>query len=230
MPAPIFFCTRAETLGDYDNIRKYFNYIRATIDGISGVPISNTARFDIRYRFAGGVRFWNMIDGEFKLNYEDENYEKKLDKEWTPVMEIAENIGNNINYYYKSYKVEGGVAKVNFRNLEITDVRNNNVWRYNAEENKWVKKYPSSFMPNNEFSIMENKSIRPFISDTGKSDEDIGFYATVIVSFIGEQEDGIFTYPHAVSVELIDNNTKERMSLDKGYISSLIVDSIEIYK
>lgn len=204
---------------DYDHIRKYFNYIRATIDGISGVPISNTARFDIRYRFAGGVRFWNMVDDEFKLNYEDENYEIKLDKNWTPVLEVGNNIGNNRNYIYKAYDIEDGLAKINFYNLEITNAQTNDVWRYDADENKWVKKRPTGFIPPNEFSINENKSINPFISDTDNS-----FYAKVIVDVIRTETRII------VSVEMIDTLTKERMSLDKGYISALVVDNIEIYK
>ena len=204
---------------DYDNIRKYFNYIRATIDGISGVPMSNTARFDIRYRFAGGVRFWNMIDGEFKLNYEDENYEKKLDREWKPVAEIVKNIGNNNNYIYKAYAIEKGVAKVNLYNLELTNAETNEVWRYIASENKWAKKLPNLFMEPSEFSIMENKSINPFISDTNNS-----FYASVNLNVI-RNEAGVL-----IVVQLIDNITNELISLDKGYISSLVVDNVEIYK
>ncbi len=204
---------------DYDNVRKYFNFIRAVIDGISGMAISNTARLDIRNRFANGVRFWNMVDGEFKLNYEDENYENKLDKDWTSVMELAENIGNTRNYIYKSYEIEEGLSKVNFYNLELTNAQTNEVWRYDAGKNEWVKKIPNSFMPPNEFSIIENNSINPFISDVTGS-----LYASVNVNVV-RMETGV-----AIIVELIDNITEQRMSLDKGYISSLVVNNIEIYK
>lgn len=65
---------------DYDNKRISFNYIEAQVTGISGVVISNTIRDDIRQRFAGGVRFWNMNDAnEFVISYEKENYERWLE-------------------------------------------------------------------------------------------------------------------------------------------------------
>ena len=68
---------------DYDNIRYYYNYVKAQIDSISGVAISNAARDDIRQRFANGIRFWNDDD----VNYDNENYEEWLTKptiiEWT---------------------------------------------------------------------------------------------------------------------------------------------------
>lgn len=60
---------------DYINIRKYFNYIKANLDAISGVAMSNTARADLSTRFANGVRFWNSDD----IQYEKENYENWLE-------------------------------------------------------------------------------------------------------------------------------------------------------
>lgn len=65
---------------DYLNIRKYFNYIKAQINSISGVSMSNTARNDLRRRFAEGIRFWNSDD----VDYSHENYEKWLEQVPTP--------------------------------------------------------------------------------------------------------------------------------------------------
>lgn len=66
---------------DYDNIRRYHNYIEANIQGISGVPLSNTIQEDIRTRFLNGVRFWNADkDGKYKISYKKENYERWLEQ------------------------------------------------------------------------------------------------------------------------------------------------------
>lgn len=59
---------------DYDNIRHYYNYVKAQIDSISGIAISNQARDDIRQRFANGVRFWKQDN----IDYSMENYEEWL--------------------------------------------------------------------------------------------------------------------------------------------------------
>ena len=59
---------------DYANIHKYHNYIKAQLQSING-NLSNTARVDLRQRFASGVRFWNQD----KVAYEYENYENWLD-------------------------------------------------------------------------------------------------------------------------------------------------------
>ena len=59
---------------DYDNIRHYYNYVKAQIDSISGIAISNQARDDIRQRFANGVRFWKQDT----IDYSMENYEEWL--------------------------------------------------------------------------------------------------------------------------------------------------------
>jgi hypothetical protein len=59
---------------DYDNIRQYYNYVKAQIDSISGIAISNQARDDIRQRFANGVRFWKQDN----IDYSMENYEEWL--------------------------------------------------------------------------------------------------------------------------------------------------------
>ncbi|MFQ9422949.1 MAG: hypothetical protein ACLR3U_02920 [Christensenellaceae bacterium] len=59
---------------DYVHIRKYHNYIKAQLQGITG-NISNTARDDLRQRFANGIRFWNQDN----ISYQYENYELWLE-------------------------------------------------------------------------------------------------------------------------------------------------------
>lgn len=65
---------------NYLHTRKYFNYIKAQIDDIQGLPLSNETRADIKQRFANGLRFWNYTT--FATNgvqYDFENYELWLD-------------------------------------------------------------------------------------------------------------------------------------------------------
>lgn len=57
------------------NGRKYFNYIQAVVNSIGGIPMSNTARQNLRDRFAKGIRFWN----DDNVDYDKENYEKWLE-------------------------------------------------------------------------------------------------------------------------------------------------------
>lgn len=59
---------------DYVHIRKYHNYVKAQLQGITG-NISNTARDDLRQRFASGIRFWNQDE----ISYQYENYELWLE-------------------------------------------------------------------------------------------------------------------------------------------------------
>nr|DAG40171.1 MAG TPA: Major tail protein [Bacteriophage sp.] len=59
---------------DYAHIRKYHNYVKAQLQGITG-NISNTARDDLRQRFANGIRFWNQDN----ISYQWENYELWLE-------------------------------------------------------------------------------------------------------------------------------------------------------
>lgn len=61
---------------DYVHIRKYHNYVKAQLQGITG-NISNTARDDLRQRFANGIRFWNQDE----ITYQYENYELWLEVE-----------------------------------------------------------------------------------------------------------------------------------------------------
>ena len=60
---------------DYANIRKYHNFIKAQLQSING-NLSNTARTDLRNRFANGIRFWNSDT----ISYEYENYENWLEE------------------------------------------------------------------------------------------------------------------------------------------------------
>lgn len=65
---------------DYIHTRKYFNYIKAQIGDIQGVPLTNEIRNDIKQRFANGVRFWDATT--FATNgvqYDKENYELWLE-------------------------------------------------------------------------------------------------------------------------------------------------------
>lgn len=71
-----FTANQIGNLFDYLNIRKYFNYIKANINSISGVSMSNVARNDLRRRFAEGIRFWNSDT----IDYDKENYEKWLEE------------------------------------------------------------------------------------------------------------------------------------------------------
>lgn len=71
---------KVANIKDYDNMRRYHNYIEADIDGIYGIPISNAIKDDIRDRFAGGIRFWNKNkENKFVISYEEENYERWLE-------------------------------------------------------------------------------------------------------------------------------------------------------
>jgi hypothetical protein len=64
---------------NYDNIRRYHNYIEADIQGIKGISLSNVIQDDIRQRFANGIRFWNADDnGNYNVSYVKENYERWL--------------------------------------------------------------------------------------------------------------------------------------------------------
>lgn len=76
----------------YDKVRKFFNYIKANIGTITGIPISNQARADLRNRFANGVRFWNKNEeGKFVVDYSKENYEKWIETAYSSFEEWLEN-------------------------------------------------------------------------------------------------------------------------------------------
>lgn len=76
-----FTYNQFDNVKKYDKVRKFFNYIKANIGTITGIPISNQARADLRNRFANGVRFWNKDEetDEFIVDYSKENYEKWIE-------------------------------------------------------------------------------------------------------------------------------------------------------
>lgn len=76
-----FTYNQFDNVKKYDKVRKFFNYIKANIGTITGIPISNQARADLRNRFASGVRFWNKDEetDEFIVDYSKENYEKWIE-------------------------------------------------------------------------------------------------------------------------------------------------------
>lgn len=63
---------------DFDNIRKYHNFVQAQIETISceNINISEIVHQKFRQCFANGVRFWNTDN----FNYDLENYENWLEE------------------------------------------------------------------------------------------------------------------------------------------------------
>lgn len=72
-----FTYNRIDNVKNVDNIRKYYNYVRADIEAIHGVNISERVHQKFRECFANGVRFWNTDT----FSYEKENYERWLDND-----------------------------------------------------------------------------------------------------------------------------------------------------
>lgn len=72
-----FTYNRVDNVKNVDNIRKIYNYVRADIETISGMAISETIHKKFRQCFANGVRFWNTDT----FNYDKENYERWLENE-----------------------------------------------------------------------------------------------------------------------------------------------------
>ena len=68
-----FKYNRLGNIGDFDNIRYYFNYIEASINVITA-PISLDEKRRLKDRFNRGVRFWNSDT----IQYDMENYERML--------------------------------------------------------------------------------------------------------------------------------------------------------
>jgi len=58
---------RIGNVKNFDKTRKYFNYIEAIIESISGVSMTNAARDDIKQRFANGIRFWRNDEVDYSL-------------------------------------------------------------------------------------------------------------------------------------------------------------------
>lgn len=72
-----------DNIKNVDNIRKYFNYVRADVETITApINISNKIHNKIRDIFRTGIRLWNWIDGKTFNNlfdYTKENYENWLE-------------------------------------------------------------------------------------------------------------------------------------------------------
>ena len=73
---------RIDNIKNVDNIRKYYNYVRADVEVISGTTtnVSEKVHQKFKEQFAKGVRFWNVVNGEVNFNYDKENYEKWLEE------------------------------------------------------------------------------------------------------------------------------------------------------
>lgn len=65
---------RISDINDFINVRRYFNFLQADLQTMSGVSMSNEAREDIRRRLRAGVRFWNADD----IDYSKENFENSI--------------------------------------------------------------------------------------------------------------------------------------------------------
>lgn len=72
-----FTYNRVDNVKNVDNIRKFYNFVRADIETINGATISETVHQKFRQCFANGVRFWNVDT----FNYNKENYERWLENE-----------------------------------------------------------------------------------------------------------------------------------------------------
>lgn len=76
-----FSYNKLDDIQNYLHTRKYFNYIKADITDILGLPLSNIIRADIQQRFSNGLRFWNVDTyQQYGLQYEKENYELWLEE------------------------------------------------------------------------------------------------------------------------------------------------------
>lgn len=67
-----FAFNKIDNIGNYDNIRHFFNYIEAEVENISA-PISNTEKERLKTKLKM-VRFWNSDT----IQYDYENYENSL--------------------------------------------------------------------------------------------------------------------------------------------------------
>lgn len=69
-------------VNDFINIRKYFNYIQADLQNITGkigYNIPNQVRDEIKHIFGQGVRLWNVTDHMFDFYETGNNYERRLE-------------------------------------------------------------------------------------------------------------------------------------------------------
>ena len=73
-----FTYNKIDNIKNVDNIRKYYNYVRANVEIIKGsIPVSETVHKMFKKCFDNGIRFWNTDT----FSYNNENYENWID-EW----------------------------------------------------------------------------------------------------------------------------------------------------
>ena len=70
-----FTYNRVDNVKNVNNIRKYYNYVRANVETISGLAISEVVHKKFKECFANGIRFWNTDT----FDYTKENYEQWLE-------------------------------------------------------------------------------------------------------------------------------------------------------
>lgn len=70
-----FTYNRLDNIKNCDNLRKYFNYVRALVSDLGGISMSSIVKDKIKLIFARGIRFWNSDN----INYFYENYERWLE-------------------------------------------------------------------------------------------------------------------------------------------------------
>jgi len=80
-----FKLNRLGNIKDYDNIRKYFNFVQGEVETVMYVDVDNQVKAvpnivlsKFKDIFNKGVRFWNYAGGKF-IDYSKENYELYLD-------------------------------------------------------------------------------------------------------------------------------------------------------
>ena len=73
---------RIDNIKNVDNIRKYYNYVRADVETISGTTVNISEKVHEKFKelFARGVRFWNVVNNAVNYSYAKENYEKWLEE------------------------------------------------------------------------------------------------------------------------------------------------------
>lgn len=77
-----FTYNKIGNIKNFDNIRKYYNYVQAELEETHGINISNAVHDLFVKCFANGVRFWNadVFDENNPFSYTLENYEKWLEE------------------------------------------------------------------------------------------------------------------------------------------------------
>ena len=109
-----FSYNKIGNIKNYDNIRKYYNYIKADIEEISSdtLNVSDNVLQKFKRLFAQGVRFWNTDT----FSYTKENYEKwfeqAIQNRFIAVFHtVTSGQHYYINYKNKTFKAEYGTNK-----------------------------------------------------------------------------------------------------------------------